>query len=232
MNIVEPNKLERAVLAICPDVWATINRKKNDSRASESLLWEEMVCCILSSQVSYELARAATTALKRAGCLSLKDQPNYLSRVRSILKKPLLVDGKYILYRFPNVRAYQIASARKELFKEKRGLSNLVYGPDSAEAIRSSLVSRVPGIGMKQASMFLRNIGRCHDLAVVDTHVVRYMTALNIGESKERSASRKSDYLSAELHLRHYATRFGYPVGCLDWAIWIVMRVALRQGYA
>jgi N-glycosylase/DNA lyase len=33
-----------------------------------------------------------------------------------------------------------------------------------------------------------------------------------------------STYLRLEQSLREHATRIGYDVGLLDWAIWIVMR--------
>ena len=41
----------------------------------------------------------------------------------------------------------------------------------------------------------------------------------------------KKEYLTNEELLIQYASGIGYPVGCVDWAIWIVMRVARKEGY-
>ncbi len=231
MNI-EPGLLERAVISICPDVWTIIKKKKSRRRMSEETLWEELVCCILSSQVPYENARATTKSLKKYGLLTSDPINNFEQQVRDVLHAPITVCGRSIHYRFPNIRANQIARARKEIFRTRKALSHLVYDSESAEALREQLAREIPGMGLKQASMFLRNVGVSYDLAILDTHVFKYMYALNIVDPYSDHVARGPNYLGTELRLRRYADIIGYPVGCLDWAIWVVMRVATREGYA
>ncbi len=74
--------------------------------------------------------------------------------------------------------------------------------------------------------MFLRNTGFSYDLAVLDRHVLGYMAALGIGKETGRFISGLPQYRRQEAFLKSYADRLGSPVGLLDWAIWIVMRVA------
>lgn len=79
--------------------------------------------------------------------------------------------------------------------------------------------------------MFLRNVGASYDLAVLDRHVLNYMAALGIGEAEAipKGIGTLRAYRRRETDLRDHALSFGYPVGLVDWAIWIVMRVARKN---
>ena len=74
--------------------------------------------------------------------------------------------------------------------------------------------------------MFLRNAGISYDLAVLDRHVLNYMAAIGLYTGAERAISTLSHYRTQEDKLISHANRLGFAVGLLDWAIWIVMRVA------
>ncbi|MCD4743060.1 MAG: hypothetical protein K8R67_11360, partial [Desulfobacteraceae bacterium] len=96
--------------------------------------------------------------------------------------------------------------------------------------LRTVLVDLVPGLGMKQASMYLRNVSNSLELAVIDSHVLKYMSIMSLIKKVPSSIS-KVRYLAKENILTKYTKKFGYPVGCVDYAIWIVMRVAQKGGY-
>jgi N-glycosylase/DNA lyase len=87
-------------------------------------------------------------------------------------------------------------------------------------------VKHVPGIGPKQASMFLRNAGVTYDLAILDRHVLNYMSKLGMYSGNKYSISGLTHYRRHEETLKKHAEELDCPVGLLDWAIWIVMRVA------
>ena len=72
--------------------------------------------------------------------------------------------------------------------------------------------------------MFLRNTGLTYSLAILDRHVLNYMSEVGISAHTQPYVSGMSTYLRLEQSLREHATRIGYDVGLLDWAIWIVMR--------
>lgn len=77
--------------------------------------------------------------------------------------------------------------------------------------------------------MFLRNCGVTYDLAILDRHVLNYMSAQGIYSGAQASISGLSQYGRHEQRLRDHAREMDCPVGLLDWAIWIVMRVANRK---
>jgi N-glycosylase/DNA lyase len=88
--------------------------------------------------------------------------------------------------------------------------------------LREWLVANCPGLGHKQASLFLRDIGYCRDLAIIDRHVVRYLEASGVASAPKTARQ----YLDAESKLRSHASSFGMPVGLLDQAAWFVGRAA------
>jgi len=230
MTTVCNKQLDSAIDALCPEIWKNMS-SASEAEPTEEMLWEELVCCILSSQVKFELSQAVTNKLKHQNLLHSKE-PNdfYEEQLGVSLRSPVNVKGRSIKYRFPNIKAKQIAAARKNIYENGNGLLNMLSEHSEATDLRTSLVNIVPGLGMKQASMFLRNVSNTFDLAIIDSHVLKYMNVLNLIQTTTNTIS-KTQYLVKEDKLSRYAEKFGYPVGCVDYAIWIVMRVASKDGY-
>src|SRR5712691_2286879 len=94
-----------------------------------------------------------------------------------------------------------------------------------AHRVREKLVADADGIGPKQASLFLRNIGFSVDIAILDVHVLRYMAMMGLKERCiEMITSKLAHYEQIETVLRGHAAHAGYALGHMDLAIWIVMR--------
>jgi N-glycosylase/DNA lyase len=106
-------------------------------------------------------------------------------------------------------------------------LSAILAQSSSPEDVRGRLVANLPGVGPKQASMFLRNIGFSFDLAVLDVHVVRFLSLVGLTSGPVRLGDLKS-YMAAEKIAQKLAKELGQPVGVLDWAIWVTMK-ALQE---
>jgi N-glycosylase/DNA lyase len=191
----------------------------------------ELSTCLLSSQVPYPLAIAAAEALDRTGVLHDHRMPEdeLFEKITRILRQPLLVAGRRRFYRFPTARARQLAASRAEVTRLAGNLQPLLLSLGDGVAARAWFVANLPGIGPKQASMFLRNCGVSYDLAILDRHVLNYMVALSIHKELKQFNSGLAQYCKYEVRLRSYANEIGFPVGVLDWAIWIVMRVASRK---
>jgi N-glycosylase/DNA lyase len=117
----------------------------------------------------------------------------------------------------------QLAAAVELLYWSDRTIRGLIHEADGAHEARRILVGEVPGLGPKQASLFLRNIGFTLDLAILDCHVLRYMAWQGTPELAEPPRSVKR-YEHLEDLLRADADRHGVALGELDRAIWLVMR--------
>lgn len=194
---------------------------------SEHRLWTELACCVLSSQVPYAIAQLAAVRVEGSGLLldGHRTCEDLGASLAELLQRPFEVQGSLRRYRFPGSRARQLAATAVNVRRHAQGLADLLNGFGEVESARDWFVKHAPGLGPKQASMFLRNVGVSYDLAVLDRHVINYMTIVGLTQDAA-PARRMVDYRRDEIILRDHAAGFGLPVGLLDWAVWIVMRVA------
>ncbi|WP_234683507.1 8-oxoguanine DNA glycosylase [Bradyrhizobium monzae] len=220
------DRIQGAIAAIYPD----IEQSATDSNTllPEEDLWFELSCCVLSSQVPYSLACAAADEVRKARALA----PDFKLRGKSCerlllsaLSGPLSIGGKTRHYRFPKSKARQLSLAKSAVLQEFDSLSAALASLDDAELARQWLVQKVPGLGPKQASMFLRNCRGEYDLAIIDRHVLGYMHIAGLEKIGSRPPVGYSGYLRSENILRDHARAMGYRLGLFDYAVWITMRV-------
>lgn len=88
---------------------------------------------------------------------------------------------------------------------------------DPMEA-RDYLVKNVKGLGYKEASHFLRNIGY-RGLAILDVHILRMLQCLGAIRTTERPTSRKK-YLELEERMRAFAKKVRIDIDELDLLLW------------
>jgi N-glycosylase/DNA lyase len=103
---------------------------------------------------------------------------------------------------------------------------------DDARGIREArrrLVSEVPGLGPKQASLFLRNIGYVANVAVLDVHVLTYMSWVGLTDTLVKSVSTIRKYETLEDSFIEHSYSFGYTPDRFDLAVWIVVKVAKEE---
>lgn len=225
------NEILDEVLHEYPKMAAIFDKNRKWVEMSEDELWQELCLCILSSNVPYELAQSAFFHLLRKGYLRLEwitKIPNSEKLIADELSKPLYlpkrVDSSYRRYRFPNTRAKDIFQAAKILASEKDWLSELLATSASQRKARASLVVKIPGLGLKEASHFLRNIKYSDKLAIIDSHVVSFLRKLEeIPQAKAKTITRKI-YLELENHLIEICDKNGLILPVFDMAIWHYMR--------
>jgi N-glycosylase/DNA lyase len=100
---------------------------------------------------------------------------------------------------------------------------------DSYDA-RMRIMSTTIGVGPKQSSLFLRNIGYADDLAILDTHVLHYVALLQLLPTAITARNLGlTMYEKIERELRAYGKTKGLSLSRLDTAIWVVMRVFRRE---
>ena len=207
-----------------------VNRSLSEStdERNEQLLWKELLCCILSSQVHYQLARSAADAIEDAGTLRSPSDcwQGIANDLRDVLSRRFHFDGRAQRYRFPATKSCQIAKTCVAIRSQSGSLTKLLSEYNDVRILREWLVHHAPGLGPKQTSMFLRNVGVTLDFAVLDRHVLNYMAFLGLLENDWGFPASLARYELIETRLRCHADTLGYRVGVLDWAIWIVMRVA------
>lgn len=173
--------------------------------ASDEDIFAELCFCILTPQSKAVHCDKAVRELKDSfllfnGCLSA---------IRERLKG----------VRFPNNKAVYLIAVR-DFFRNGRRIS--IKGRldnKDIQKTRDWLVKNVKGIGYKEASHFLRNIGLGGNLAILDVHILKNLKRYKV-ISEVPAALSKKRYLEIEDRMRRFARRISIPMDELDLLFW------------
>lgn len=171
----------------------------------ERRVFSELCFCICTPQSKAVHCDKAVSAMERSGTLFSGGR----DRIKTGLKG----------VRFPNNKAAYIVEARK-LFtvdgdiriKDKIDVFDIF-------ATREWLAGNVKGIGMKESSHFLRNMGFGSDLAILDVHILKNMVKYGIIKETPGSIS-MARYLELEDKVRKFAKKIKIPMAELDLLFW------------
>ena len=84
---------------------------------------------------------------------------------------------------------------------------------------REWLVKNIKGMGYKEASHFLRNIGLGEEISILDRHILRNLNAFGVIEEIPESLGRAT-YLRIEKEMADFADRIKIPLPHLDLLLW------------
>ena len=155
-------------------------------------LFRELVFCILAAGTSAELGIKTINHL---------GDVIFTGSEKDIQKKLKEV------YRFHTIRAEYIHQARENF-------RNLDINDSD---IRINLVENIKGIGFKEASHFLRNIGH-KNVAIIDFHIVDLLVRNGLIEKPKTLTARK--YLEIEEILKQLSQKTNIDLGELDLYLW------------
>jgi N-glycosylase/DNA lyase len=116
---------------------------------------------------------------------------------------------KELGYRFYNKRAEYIVEARNKV-----DLLEEILKFDNEIEIRERLVENFKGIGWKEASHFLRNLGY-KNFAIIDRHVLKTLKEFGVIEKIPKYLNKKT-YLEIEHKLRELANKLKISLAELD----------------
>ena len=167
---------------------------------SNDELFSELCFCLLTANSK------ASTALKIQEDLGVNGFLNAnVNEVSNCIKSNK--------HRFHNNKADYIIGARKY-----SNIKEIISKFDDAKDLRVWFVKDVKGLGYKEASHFLRNIGFT-DVAIVDRHILRVLQEHGFIE-KIPSSITKKEYLRIEGVLEQIAKRNNMSLAELDLYLW------------
>ncbi len=173
---------------------------------SDARLWEELVFCIFTAGAS-----------ARMGLRSIE-------RVREILMcgaHDELAEALTGAHRYPRARSGYIVVTRDYLTQDcGMRLRERLAGFDDPAARRDWLARErgIKGLGYKEASHFLRNIG-LRGYAILDKHILRSLYELGVIDSPLPPATR-ARYLAIEAKLGDFARHIEIDFDELDLVLW------------
>lgn len=169
-------------------------------------IFAELCFCILTPQSRAEFCWDSIKKMKGSGLLLKGD----IGQIEKEIYK----------VRFKKKKAKYIVEARKFFTINKNiHIKNVVSKFNNINECRNWLVENITGIGYKEASHFLRNIGLGEKFAILDRHILKNLKELKIIKEIPKSIS-KSKYIDIENAMIDFSTQIGIPLSHLDLLFW------------
>ncbi len=163
----------------------------------------EVIYCLLTPQSSARNAQRAVDALQRQGFAEQPFDP-----------ESALSDRAHYI-RFHRTKARRLLELHRRMPEVLTALTREMSPFD----LREWLVKHVNGLGYKEATHVLRNIGRSGDLAILDRHILRNMKRYGAIRVLPKTITRRQ-YLRLERSFQRFARRIGIPPDELDLLLW------------
>ncbi|NCN99024.1 N-glycosylase [Candidatus Pacearchaeota archaeon CG10_big_fil_rev_8_21_14_0_10_35_219] len=190
MKINIPNKVNQLIDT-------KLKEFQSFSNKTDKGWFQELCFCILAANSKQKTAQQIQESLK--------------DRLLTINQSALALYIKNSKHRFHNNKAKYIIEARKH-----HPLKEKLTGNESEN--RNWLVNNIKGIGMKEASHFLRNTGS-QNLAILDRHILRTLEENNIISEMPKLLSQKQ-YLIIEQKFQDLAKQLNMSPARLDLMVW------------
>ena len=174
-----------------PEIRKRLREFKAAGEGADKDIFSELCFCILTPQAKAVYCNKAVEDLKKSGLLFRGCSSAISKRLKGSV-------------RFHNNKAAYIVGARKAL-KNGKGL-DVKSRLDKKDVLRTRdwLVGNIKGLGYKEASHFLRNIGLGRDIAIIDRHILENLRKYGVIKKIPSSISKKG-YLAIEDKIKKFS---------------------------
>jgi len=166
---------------------------------SIQIIFREMCFCIMTANCGAEK------------CIEIHDrmEDDFLILDRIQLAEKFKECG----YRFPNIRSSYIIIARDYI----TDLEKILNQSNQNGSLREWIVKHIKGLGYKEASHFLRNIGY-ENYAIIDFHIIDVLVKYKLIEKPKTLTKKK--YIEIEYILREMGEKLKLNLAELDLYLW------------
>ena len=180
--------------------------KKIWKKGTKKEIFVELVFCILTPQANGKACWSAVENMIRKGVLFTGDRGQIVKELSSA--------------RFIQKKSAYIVEAREKFFLDSKvSLKSIISQIGDGYKAREWLVQNVKGIGYKEASHFLRNIGFEQNLAILDRHIVKNLRFVRVIKEIPGSLSR-GRYFDIEKKMMEFSKAIQIPMSHLDLVMW------------
>jgi N-glycosylase/DNA lyase len=179
--------------------------KKIGKKANPEELFIELAFCILTPQSKAKLCWEAIQEMKKKNILLNGKKEDINKELQKV--------------RFKNKKTEYLLEARNNFFRNNNSIYNNIKKTKSPSALREYLVKNVKGIGYKEASHFLRNIGLGAEIAILDRHILRNLIGLGVISKYPTNLSERK-YEEIEEKMKKLSKDLDIPMDTLDHVFW------------
>ncbi|MDR1362816.1 MAG: N-glycosylase/DNA lyase [Spirochaetaceae bacterium] len=197
-------------------IYSTIKNNINKRLEEYTQLWEtggdidifkELCFCTCTPQNDAHKAWNAILSLQENKLIETGDHPAIAETLRN----------KGV--RFHKNKARYIITNREIFYPEtKNKIYELIKDKPLADA-RDELQKKVFGWGLKEATHFLRNIGKGNNICILDRHIMRQLALYKVIKEIPASIS-GAVYHEIERKMLSFAEKENIPVDALDLVFW------------
>ncbi len=234
---MKPWQIESAIAELCKDIERVVERKDYTCMSEQDLTFELLIC-ILGSGVRYELSLAYASAVQSAQVpRRLKKRMCSSERaysIEGILNSPACssINGKtYRRYRYPKRAAKHIAESFCNIEQKYGSLKDMVEAMNAPSDLRRELICLCPGIGPKQSSHYVKNIGFTDNVAILDRHILNYLKLIDDVDICPKQVSKIDKYEEIERRFIDKVSKFNHAVSVVDQSMWFVMKALGKEAY-
>jgi len=171
--------------------------------ASDEDLFRELAFCLLTPQSK---AKTCWRAVQRLETMCMMNSA-----------EPASIAEELAGVRFNHRKAEYICLAKARF--DAASMRETLASFSSPAGARQWLADNIKGMGYKEASHFLRNIGLGEDLAILDRHILKNLALLGVIAEVPSSLTKRM-YLETEEKMTVFSRQADIPMGHLDLLLW------------
>ncbi|MFW6226111.1 MAG: N-glycosylase/DNA lyase [bacterium] len=207
--------LQKIYLDIRPEIEQRYETFKTIWELGDNEIFPELIFCFCTPQTNAKYGWNAVKSLLQLGYLKtpILDEEKTLNEISEILSQSGV--------RFKKNKSKYIVNAIKN-FNSGNGFKNFINNLISNNNIietRNWLAENMYGIGMKEASHFLRNIGLGDEISILDRHILRCLVEYKVINKTPKSMSKKA-YLNIEQQMKEFSKQINISMFELDFVFW------------
>lgn len=205
MSNTDEEEIKRIYQEIKPTIEKRIEEFTEIWEEGDERVFDEMVFCLFTPQSKAKVCWDTVQELKENDLLLEGEEDTISDEIKRV--------------RFRNNKAGYLVEARNRFIENDKSIKGTISGFDDQKKARKWIVDNVKGLGYKEASHFLRNIGKGENLAILDRHILRNLSALGVIDEIPKTLTKKR-YLDIEKKMKEFSDKIEIPLGHLDLVLW------------
>jgi len=183
-----------------------IEEFKRMMEKSDEDIFAELCFCILTPQSKAKKCWEAIERLREKNLLLYGNTDEIKRELKNV--------------RFKNKKAEYIYEARNFFLKgNKLSIKSVINNFKNPFDLREYIVEKIKGIGYKEASHFLRNIGFGENIAILDRHILKNLKNYGVIKKIPKTLTKKK-YLEIEKKYIKFSKKLNIKPDELDLLLW------------
>lgn len=175
------------------------------NNGNKNEIFTELAFCILTPQSRAKTCWKAIENMRKNGTLFNGNREEILKDLKGV--------------RFKYKKSYFLLEAREIFFNENCPIYYFIKNKNDPYEIRDYLIKNIKGLGCKEASHFIRNVGLGSELAILDRHILRNLIKLGVIKNLKKTCTERI-YKDIERKMKDFSKSLGILLDHLDLLLW------------